>query len=180
MIFFVHVRGHFQANLPFDQFSFVATFVVEFPMPSWVCQWKPFWIPVGESFKKAFLEEWIFVGDDSSDEQGFTNFPVLLHSNGNTDYTRDDDPPTPRPARQPGPQDKAYFSERNEAPLPPQGPRCNFTHPRQLSPFPECLELPFSSDEILSSYEDIVSPGTGFFIRMGQDEPSQGPGTSYG
>ena len=33
-------------------------------MPSWVCQWKPFWLPVGESFKKAFLEEWVFVGGD--------------------------------------------------------------------------------------------------------------------
>ena len=101
MIFFVHVRGYFQANPPFDQSSFVAAFVVEFPMPGWVCQWKPFWIPVGESFKKAFLEEWIFTGDDSSDEQGVTNFPVLLHSTGNTDYIRDDDPPTPRPSRQP-------------------------------------------------------------------------------
>ena len=39
------------------------------------------------------------------------------------------------------PQDKAYFWERLEAPLPPLRPRpkCNFTHPRQLSPFPERL-----------------------------------------
>ena len=53
------------------------------------------------------------------------------------------------------PQDKAYFWERIEAPLPPLWPRpkCNFTHPRQLSPFPERLELPFSKDEILSGYE---------------------------
>ena len=39
-----------------------------------VCQWKPFWIPVGESFKEAFLEEWVFTSDDSSDEQRVTDF----------------------------------------------------------------------------------------------------------
>ena len=54
------------------------------------------------------------------------------------------------------------FWERIEAPLPPlrPRPRCNFIHPRQLSPFPERLELPFSNDEILSGSEDIVSSGT--------------------
>ena len=140
-------------------------------MPSWVCQWKPFWIPVGGSFKNAHLEEWIFTGGDSSDGQRVTNFLVLLHSTGNKDYIRDDDPPTPRPSRQPDSlhweptrhQDKAYFWERIEAPLSPLRPKCNFIHPRQLSPFPERLELPFSSDEILSGYEDIVSSGTDQF-----------------
>ena len=28
------------------------------PMTGWVCQWKPFWLPVDDSFKKAFVEEW--------------------------------------------------------------------------------------------------------------------------
>ena len=51
----------------------------------------------------------------------------------------------------------------NEAPLRPLRPRCNFIHPRQLSPFPERLKLPFSSDEILSGFEDIVSSGTDQF-----------------
>ena len=81
---------------------------------------------------------------------------------------RDDAPPAPRPAEQPDAlhweptwlQGTAYFWERNEAPLPPLRPRCNFIHPRQLSSLPERLELPFSSDEILSGYEDIVSSGT--------------------
>ena len=62
---------------------------------------KLFWIFVGESFKKTFLEQWIFTSDDSSDEQGFTNFPMLIQSIGNTYYIRDDDPPTPTPAREP-------------------------------------------------------------------------------
>ena len=35
----------------------------------------------------------------------------------------------------------------------------NFIHPKQLSPFPERLELPFPSGEILSGYEDVVSSG---------------------
>ena len=31
-------------------------------MTSWICQWKPFWISVGDSFQKAYLEEWVRVG----------------------------------------------------------------------------------------------------------------------
>ena len=37
--------------------------------------------------KKTYLEEWIFQGDDSSDEQGFTNLLVLLQSTGNRLHT---------------------------------------------------------------------------------------------
>ena len=104
---------------------------------------------------------WIFTGDDSSDEQGFSNFPSLVQSSGNKGYIsktklRDDAPPALGPAGQPdalhwepiGPQGTASFWERSEAPLPPLRPRCNFIHTRQLSPFPERLKLPFSSDEI--------------------------------
>ena len=56
-----------------------------------------------------------------------------------------------------GIQGTASFWERTEAPLPPPRPGCNFIHPKQLSPFPERLELPFPSEEILSGYEDVVS-----------------------
>ena len=150
-------------------------------MPSWVCQWKPFWIPVGGSFKKTYLEEWIFTGDDSSDEQRVTDFPVLLHSTGNTDYIRDDHPPTPRPSRQPDslpweptrPQDKAFFWERIEAPLPPLRPRCNFIYPRQPSPFPERLELQFSNDDILCGYEVSVSSRTDHFTAWVKMNPHE-------
>ena len=34
---------------------------------------------------------------------------------------------------------------------------CNFIHPKQLSPFPERLELPYPNGEILSGYEEDVS-----------------------
>ena len=37
------------------------------PMTGWVCQWKPFWIPVDDSFKKAFLEDWVFQITDPFD-----------------------------------------------------------------------------------------------------------------
>ena len=30
------------------------------PMTGWVCQWKPFWIPVDDSFRKAYEEDWVF------------------------------------------------------------------------------------------------------------------------
>ena len=39
----------------------------------------------------------------------------------------------------------------------------SFIHPKQLSPFPERLELPFPIEEILSGYEDVVSSGTDQF-----------------
>ena len=55
-------------------------------MPGWVCQWKPFWIPVGETFQKAYLEELVYSGDDSSDEQGFAKFIALVQDLGNKGY----------------------------------------------------------------------------------------------
>ena len=47
--------------------------------------------------------------------------------------------------------------EKSEAPLPLLKRVCNFIHPKQLSPFPERLELPFPDEEILSGYEEDVS-----------------------
>ena len=38
------------------------------PMSGWICRWKPFWIPVGDNFQKAYLEEWLRVGDDSTSD----------------------------------------------------------------------------------------------------------------
>ena len=84
-------------------------------MPSWVCQWKPFWIPVGESFRKAFVEDWVFVSGDSSYGQNVMDFP-FLHSTDHSDCI----PETPRISKQVDslpwepmrPQDKAYFWER--------------------------------------------------------------------
>ena len=67
--------------------------------------------------KKPSWRSGVFIGDDSSDEPRVTDFLVLIHSTGNTDYMRDDHPPTPKPSRQPDslsweptrPQYEAYF-----------------------------------------------------------------------
>ena len=42
-------------------------------------------------------------------------------------------------------------------------PKCDFIHPRQLSPFPERLVLPFSNEDILSGYEELDSSGNDLF-----------------
>ena len=59
--------------------------------------------------------------------------------------------------------------------MPPLRPRptCNFIHPRQLSPFPERVELPFSNEVILSCYEEFDSSGTDLFatwVKMSEHE----------
>ena len=73
------------------------------------------------------------------------------------------------------PRDQPHFWERLEAPLLPlrSWPRYNFIHPQQLSPIPERLELPFSSDDILSGYEDLVSSGSDRFTMWGKMNPHE-------
>ena len=46
----------------------------------WVCQWKPFWIAVGDTLQKAYLEEWIRVGDDSASKLGSSALKQFLRS----------------------------------------------------------------------------------------------------
>ena len=112
-------------------------------MPGWVCQGKPLRIPVGESFQKAYLEEWTHAGDVSSGERGMANVPTLVQDAGYKDDTSKQKLPepalsAPRSAEQPyaltcepiGHQGTASFWERTEAPLPLLRPRCNFTTPR--------------------------------------------------
>ena len=43
------------------------------PMSGWVCQWKPFWILVEDSFKKTYLEEWVFISDVPSEGPSSTD-----------------------------------------------------------------------------------------------------------
>ena len=45
-------------------FAFVGSLFV--PMTGWVCQWKPFGIPVDDSYKKANVEDWVFQITDPS------------------------------------------------------------------------------------------------------------------
>ena len=55
--------------------------------------------------------------------------------------------------------------------MPPPKRRCNFIHPKQLSPFPERLELPYPSEEILSGYEDVVSSSQDLYTTWVKTDP---------
>ena len=161
-------------------------------MPGWVCQWKPFWIPVGFNFQKAYLEEWLHIGDDSTGDPGensieaisTANVSTMVRSSENQNCTVRHKQPMdansePRPLGQPdaptwellGPQGTASFWERTEAPMPPPKRRYNFIHPKQLSPFPERMKLPFSSEEILSGYEDVVSSSQDLYTTWVKTDP---------
>ena len=127
-------------------------------MTGWVCQWKPFWIPVDESSKKAFVEEWVFQVADMSDFS-------FSGSEGNVI------PETPKISMPDssstwGPwndEDTACSRERIEAPLP------------SLQPRPTCerLGLLLSIDAVLSGYEDLVSSGSDRFAMWGKMSPRE-------
>ena len=154
-----------------DSFSFLS---------GWVCQWKPFSIPIGDSFQKAYLEEWIHISDDSSSnfgEQCTANILTMVHDTEYKDCATirkrpEEAPSASRSSWQAsgehgtptwkisGTRGTASFWERAEAPLSPPRPTCKFVQSKELSPFPERLELPFSTDEILCGHEEIVSSGT--------------------
>ena len=79
-------------------------------MTGWVCQWKPFWIPVEDSFKKAYLEEWVFISDAPSEGPSSADQGDVI-------------PETPRvsklapslPWESANPLEIAFFWERTEA-----------------------------------------------------------------
>ena len=167
-----------------------------FLMSGRVCQRKPFWIPVGDTFQKAYLEEWFRVGDDSTSDFGEHSTKAILtvdvsttvRNSENKDCTVKqkqplDAPSAPRSSWQPveqldaptwellGPQGTASFWERTEAPLPLPKRRCNFSHPKQLSPFLLLLELPYPSGEILSGHEDVVSSSQDCYTTWVKTDP---------
>ena len=129
-------------------------------MTGWVCQWKPFSILVGDSFKKAFLEEWVFISDVPSEGPSSTDQGEVIPETPGVSKLASSSPWEPAK-----PQDEACFWERIEAPLPPlrSRPKCDSIHPRQLSPFHERLVLPFSNEVILSGYEELDSSRNDLF-----------------
>ena len=101
----------------------------------------------------------------------FVFLMFLVQGLGNKDHTSkqklpEEAPPAPRSAEQPddalpwepvGPQGTASFWERTEAPLPPLPPKCNFIHPKQLSPFPD-QKRSCQGSKVLSLRSQTSSP----------------------
>ena len=102
-------------------------------MSGWIFQWKPFWIPVGDSFLNAYIEEWFYAGSDAPANPAEMKQWV----------TKLERPDVAPPA--PDLQDPASPWENVEAPLPPSSPRgqVTFTHPLPTCSAPERLKLPF-------------------------------------
>ena len=127
-------------------------------MTSWVCQWKPFWIPVDDSYKKAYVEDWVFQVADSSDF-------VLSKDQGDLlpETPRVDLPVPSSHIETPRFEASASTQERYEAPLP------------SLSSRPTCerLELPFSDDEILSGLDDHRLPRSDLFTTWSTMTPEE-------
>ena len=112
------------------------------------------------------------------------NIPAMVQGSEYKDCTSkhkrpEEAPSAPRPTGQHDaptwellePQGTASFWERNGGTIASPRPRCNFIHPKQLIPFPERLKLPFSSEEILSGHEDVVSPQPRDVHYVGKDRP---------
>ena len=110
-------------------------------------------LPVDDSFKKAYVEEWVFQVTDNSD----------FSFSGSQWSVIPETPKVSMPVSSSawGPwndEDTACARERIEVPL----------HPLQQRPTCERLELPFSCDAILSGYEDLVSSGSDHFTVWGK------------
>ena len=103
-------------------------------------------------FRKPTLEEWVHMGEDSSSklgEQCMSNIPTMVHD---AEYKERSYHQTKKDLKKhlrhrdrhvkasgehgtpawklSGTQGTAYWWERNEGPLPPLWPRCNFIHPK--------------------------------------------------
>ena len=123
-----------------------------YPMTGWVCQWKLFWIPVDDSFKKACVEDWVFQITDPSDislpgGQGDIVFETPKVSLPVSSSQRE----------APKPEVSTCAQEHVQAPLPPLQQRSTC----------ERLELPFSCDAVLSDFEDLHVPSSDQFTMGG-------------
>ena len=145
-------------------------------MAEWISRWKPFWIPIGDTFQKAYLDEWQLVDDESKrDPVEDSAQTIPCASDSSTVPSSMSNLWTPHRHRNPlggephasiwklsGTEGTSAFWGKTEALLPPLKRVYSFIHPKQLSPFPERLELPYPNGEILSNNEEDVS-----FIRDG-------------
>ena len=133
-----------------------------------------FWIPTGDTFQEAYLEEWQLIDDESKCDPGEDNLQTSpkptesakLRSRSN-DVTFKQEKPwdtssAPKSSwhavggesdaptwKLSGTQGTSAFWEKSEAPLPPQKRVCNCIHPKQHSRFPRRLKLPYPDEEII-------------------------------
>ena len=151
-------------------------------MTEWVCRWKPFWIPSGDTFQKAYLEEWEHVNDEQSHDPGEdkphpisrTRVSAKLQKACKDERNTTREPPCDVPSfskssrqafgksdapswKYTGTQESAVFWEPWSAPLLPENRVCNFIRQKQFGPFPKRLILPYPDEEILSGCEEDVS-----------------------
>ena len=59
-------------------------------MSGWVCQWKPVWNPIGDLFKKTYLEDLRHMGGDALSyigEQCMANIPTMVQGVADNDCT---------------------------------------------------------------------------------------------
>ena len=101
------------------------------PTTGWVCQWKPFWIPVDDAFKKASVEVWVFLVNATSERSLSESQVDVIPETPEVSL-----PVSSSPWGPPKTQDTACSRERTETPLPPL----------QLRSTCERLQLPFSCD----------------------------------
>ena len=151
-------------------------------MTEWVCRWKPCWVLIDDTLKQAYCKDSQLLKDGQNFhlvEDATQSIPLAADS---TKVRRSEDKDGTVKHEQPldassapksswqavgepdaptwklsGTQGSSAFWEKLEAPLPHQKRGCNFIHPKQLSPFPERLKLPYPDEEILSGYEEDFS-----------------------
>ena len=113
-----------------------------------------FWIPVGDTHKKAYIEEWLHVPDEMKEWVTELERPDVAPSAS-----------TPPVASSP--------LESVEAPLPLPNPRDQaiFTHPLPTCAVPERLKSPFTDCDLRSGYEDDVTTRNDFFTFWARIKP---------
>ena len=128
-------------------------------MTGWVCRWKPFGIPVEDSFTKAFLEKWVFLVNATSERSKSESQGDVCPETPHVSMPVSSSPWNQRKSRTQLVLENVFI----EAPLPPLLPRSTC----------ERLELPFSCDAFLSGYEDRVSSGSDHFTAWSKMSPQE-------
>ena len=154
-------------------------------MSGWVCQWKPFWIQVGDSFKKASMEEWVFISDEHTDQLASIDDSVLQ----STDYsdcipgtTRISKHCDPVPCEPTIPLRQSFFfgnDWRHHCLHCGHSPNATSYIRNSSVPFPNAWNCPF---RVMQSCQAtmILSPQDRITYYVGQVEPSRGLGRTCG